>query len=160
MEIEYVVLVVNIDDPSATRIARQKSKDNEKDFFFMFPREYFEYDPESFYYILDESITDSRDFDVRLRKRMEQAKSRGDFKQYSMKNLSNCLNHFAKVLIFCKGNQVMNDILLDLKDLCDQNPDEAQLSFRKCDPEYDHFEDLFSFNSFLQKILDPNKVSK
>ena len=93
-------------------------------------------------------------------KRIEKAKARGDFKQYSMKNLYNSMQHFAKVLIFCKGEQAMNDIVFDLKDFVDMNPYVTVLEQKRCDSEYDRFEELSCFSVFLEKILPPIKIQK
>lgn len=160
MLIEYVLMLVDIEDSSATRLARKKLSNDEKDFFFMLPKEYFEYNPQDFFIVLDESITESSDFDEGLRKRMIKSKKRGGFKEYSMENLAKIFKHQTKVLIFCKGVKVRTEILLELKDFCEENPHVIQLPTQKCDPEYDRFEDLFCFDSFLEEILVPVKAKK
>lgn len=157
--IEYVLLVVDIEDSRAQRLARQRSERHRDDFFFMFPQEYYEYDPEQFFVLLDESIIKSSDFE-KEKKQIQRAFSYGEAKEYNFKNLDGVFKHFSQVLIFCKGSSAMTEIELDLVDFQKINPRVERLGTRKCDPEYDSFEELVGFRTFAERILQSVRARK
>jgi len=149
---ERVIFLVDIEDSVAKKRKLQISLTRElleKDFFFLIPPEYKEYDPKSFFYGFDDSIIDSEEFRERFNPGFDNIRSL----EIKKKQLQNILEKY-NLVIFCKGLDAKKDLRELILEVYSKLTNFHMSVFENtlCDREYTKLEEIYNFEYFLDRV--------